>query len=163
MYCTSLGESPTARWRRWRARSPPRRPQTAKQFPAVFFLPSFFFWAYMGKRKSGGRSDETQCGYCLRAEFTLASPAGRGGSRSETERDFCPLSPASRELPLRGSLSLTAAHPSVCHPERSRSFGEGVSRCAATIRSKTEERKRRRDLVRTLAILPNDVTFLTGR
>ena len=33
----------------------------------------------------------------------------------------------------------------------------------ATIRSKTEERKRRRDLVRTLAILPNDVTFLTGR
>ena len=38
-----------------------------------------------------------------------------------------------------------------------------MSRKAATIRSKTEERKRRRDLVRTLAILPNDVTFLTGR
>ena len=33
----------------------------------------------------------------------------------------------------------------------------------ATIRSKTEERKRRRDLVRTLAILPHDVTFLTER
>ena len=38
-----------------------------------------------------------------------------------------------------------------------------MSRYAATIRSKTEERKRRRDLVRTLAILPYDVTFLTGR
>ena len=38
-----------------------------------------------------------------------------------------------------------------------------MSRKAATIRSKTEERKRRRDLVWSFAGLPNDVTFLTGR
>ena len=43
-------------------------------------------------------------------------------------------------LPLGGRLMLQPHNPSVCHPERSRSFGEGVSRCAATIRSKTEER-----------------------
>ena len=79
-----------------------------------------------------------------------------------TERAFPTLSPASRELPLRGSLTLPTASLVACHPERSRSFGEGVSR-KATIRSKTEERKRRRDLVRTLAIRPHDVTFLTGR
>ena len=57
----------------------------------------------------------------------------------------------------------TAASPATCHPERSRSFGEGVSRYAATIRSKTEERKRRRDLVRTLAGFPHDVTFMTKK
>ena len=41
--------------------------------------------------------------------------------------------------PSRREAKATTAHPSVCHPERSRSFGEGVSR-KATIRSKTEER-----------------------
>ena len=38
-----------------------------------------------------------------------------------------------------------------------------MSRCAATIRSKTEERKRRRDLVRSFAGFPHDVTFMTKK
>ena len=37
-----------------------------------------------------------------------------------------------------GRQKLQPHNPPVCHPERSRSFGEGVSE--ATIRSKTEER-----------------------
>ena len=51
-YCTSLGESPTARWRRWRARSPPRRPQTAKQ-PRRFSFANFSLCACGVKEKSG--------------------------------------------------------------------------------------------------------------
>ena len=37
--------------------------RNARNLPsAVFFLPSFFFWAYMGKRKSGGGSACFLCG-----------------------------------------------------------------------------------------------------
>ena len=48
---------------------------------AVFYLPSFFFWAYMGKRKSGSRSAEMQYGYCLWAEVTLGSLREGAGER----------------------------------------------------------------------------------
>ena len=98
-YCTSLGEkAPTPVGAHPRRVALVARRNARNNSTAVFFLPSFFFWAYMGKRKSGGRSAETQDGCCFWAEFTLASPVGRGGSRSETERAF-----SFPSHPLRGS------------------------------------------------------------
>ena len=47
----SAVESPTARWRRWRARSPPRRPQTAKLSLGVSLLVTFLFAPAVSKRK----------------------------------------------------------------------------------------------------------------
>ena len=138
-YCTSLGEKAPTPVGAGGGRVALLARRNARNSPsAVFFLPSFFFWAYMGKRKSGGGSVETHCGYCLRAEFTLGSPSG--GAPAKRVRGEEKPSPSRQAVPPlpRGEAQVTTAHPSVCHPERrrsrSRTFAGRVKRASKSVR-----------------------------
>ncbi len=90
---------------------------------AVFFLPSFFFWAYMGKRKRGGRSAETQYGCCFSAPLATFLFDTAGAKRKVTKRETPKFFRALRRATKATRLGW--APP-----------GGGAAKCSRTVRSR---------------------------